>query len=247
MNPVAVSRALFWRGQRPVVDRARACAQKVQMWRARNVAPAPQPDGPLAEDAARHVLEHLEHHRLPQPDRHTCASSAMVVLRMLRDPTRAEEVLGTPEPEVAFARAATGVLHRTNDWLDARRRPQLPWPLRWDSRPAGVLRLLNSPEGYGARGRRYRNRVVDPTDPGPMYEAIRAEVESGEPVLLFIGDRRWFKHTVLVVRATAEQLTVYEPTRGRLVPTGRPGFIAGEIDSLGWRTAWLALLPDRAR
>ena len=164
---------------------------------------------------------------------------------MLRDPMLAEEVLGSPEPEAAFARAATGVLRRTNAWLDARMRPQLPWPLRWGSRPAGLLRLLNAPEGYGAPGRHYRNRVVDPTDPGPMYDAIRAEVESGEPVLLFVGDRRWFKHTVLVVRATAEHLTVYEPTRGRLVRLGRPGFIAGEIDALGWRTAWLALLPDR--
>ena len=136
-------------------------------------------------------------------------------------------------------------LRRTNDWLDARRRPQLPWPLHWGSRPAGLLRLLNAPEGCGAPGRHYRNRVVDPTDPGPIYDAIRAEVESGEPVLLFVGDRRWFKHTVLVVRATTEHLTVYEPTRGRLVRMGRPGFVAGEINALGWRTAWLALLPDR--
>ncbi len=246
MNPVAVIRSLFWRVQRPLVDRARAYAQKVQLWRARHVACASARDGPLAESAARHVLEHLAHHSLPQPDRHTCASSAMVLLRMLRDPTLAEEVLGSPQPEVAFGRAATGVLHRTNGWLDARRRPQLPWPLRWGSRPAGLLRLLNAPEGYGEPGRRYRNRTIDPIDAGPMYDAIRAEVESGEPVLLFTGDRRWFKHTVLVVEATAEQLTVYEPTRGRLVRMGRPGFIAGELEALRWRTPWLVLLPDRA-
>ena len=40
VNPVAVTRALFWRVQRPVVDRARAYVQKVQLWRARNVAPS---------------------------------------------------------------------------------------------------------------------------------------------------------------------------------------------------------------
>ncbi|MEP6816391.1 MAG: hypothetical protein ABI873_12655 [Marmoricola sp.] len=43
--------------------------------------------------------------------------------------------------------------------------------------------------------------------------ATVASVQAGEPAPLYIGDARWMRHVVLVVRAAGGWLSVYDPRR----------------------------------
>ena len=144
--------------------------------------------------------------------------------------------------DVAFARAARAVRRRTNALRDARGRLQLPWPASLGTRPAAMIRLLESPAGFGDPRLRYHNVVIDPADPDPLYDAIVASVRAGEPVPLYIGDHRWMQHIVLVVGADDDQIGVYDPAIGRGAGFTRDEFRRGELRVAGWRRPWLAIL-----
>jgi hypothetical protein len=171
--------------------------------------------------SAHQPLDFVAEHPLVQPDRTSCGSSSLVMMRMLRDPAYAESILDDVAPASAFGNAELGVRRRTNAGLDARRRPQLPWPAALGVRPAAMIRLLEAPEGFGAPRRRYRNVVVDPAAADSVFDAIVASVRAGEPVPLYVGDGRWMQHIVLVVRSVGDRLSVYDPAAGHEVGIAR--------------------------
>lgn len=225
--------AAFWSLQRTVVDAGRGL-----IWRWQR-APRAGVGGPL--QSAR--LDLLARHRLVQPDRTSCGSSTLTVLRMLRSPAYASVVLDADDPAQVFAHAALGVRRRTNALRDARGHLQLPWPASLGVRPAAMVRLLDSASGFGASGVGYRNRVIDPAAAGPAYDEIGAQVRAGEPVPLYVGDGHWMQHIVLVVRAAPDRLSVYDPARGHEVTITREDFLAGTMSVAGWPRPWLAVLP----
>ena len=230
--------ALFWRVQRRVVDRARGVVSRWQDI----PRPTAEQSGPLLLAGAMFPLDVVAAHPLVQPDATSCGSSTLVMLRMLRSPAYAAEVLGATDRDAAFARAALAVRRRTNALRDARGRLQLPWPASLGTRPAAMIRLLESPAGFGDPRLRYHNVVIDPADPDPLYDAIVASVRAGEPVPLYIGDHRWMQHIVLVVRADDDQIGVYDPAIGRGAGFTRDEFRRGELRVAGWRRPWLAIL-----
>ena len=74
---------------------------------------------------------------LVQPDQTTCGSAALVMARVIADPAYAAYLVNGPVDGTArqsgsiedrFRTEALAMHRRTNRWLDARGRPQLPWP-----------------------------------------------------------------------------------------------------------------------
>lgn len=233
MNPFARG---LWHAERWVVDRARTAVAHVQR------IPRPTGPGPLRLAGADGPLQFVAERPLVQPDRTSCGSASLEMLRMLRHPAYAEEIVGAIDPEAAFGAAALAVRRRTNARRDAHGRLQLPWPSGLGTRPAAMVRLLEADAGYGDHRLRYRNVVVDPADPDPVFDAIVASVRAGEPVPLYIGDHRWMQHIVLVVRADADGLSVYDPAIGRETEISRAEFREGRLRVAGWSRAWLAIL-----
>ena len=230
--------ALFWRVERVVVDRARGVVARLQH------VPHPTTDrsGPLLLAGAMFPLDVVADHPLVQPDATSCGSSTLVMLRMLRSPAYAAEVLGAPDRDAAFGRAALAVRRRTNALRDSRGRLQLPWPAALGTRPAAMIRLLDSPAGFGDPRLSYHNVVIDPADPDPVYDTIVASVRAGEPVPLYVGDHRWMQHIVLVVRVDDDRIGVYDPATGHETGFTRDEFRRGDLRVAGWRRAWLAIL-----
>jgi hypothetical protein len=179
-------------------------------------------------------LAFVAHTPLRQPSRTSCGSSVLVMLRMLRDPVYAAEVLDSSDPVPAFDAAAAATLRRTNSAVDRSGRPQLPWPRSLGTRPAALIRDL---------GGGLVNRVVDPEHPARAYDAL---VHAGEPIVLFIGEASWMQHIVLVTQATPEELTIYDPACGQEVVRSREAFESATLDVAGWAQPWLVLLPAGA-
>jgi hypothetical protein len=187
------------------------------------------PRHPLPTDPA--ALAFVAHTPLRQPDRTSCGSSVIVMLRLLRDPAYADRVLGAPDPGARFGEEALAVRRRTNAALDRFGRLQLPWPASLGTRPAALVRDL---------GDDLVNRVVDPQHPGRAYDAL---ARAGEPVVLYVGEGSWMQHIVLVIRADPERLTVYDPACGQEVVRTRAAFEDDRLDLGGWPQPWLVLLP----
>lgn len=227
---------VFWRAQRPVVDTARSLVARLRP------PPPPPIGGPLGTAHARQVLAFLDAHPLVQPDRTSCGSSTLTVLRMLRNPSYAAVVLDAPDPDRVFARAALGVRQRTNAAVDAAGHLQLPWPAALGVRPAAMVRLLDAADGFGALGRRHHNVVVDPAAPGRVYDAILASVRAGEPVPFYVGNGHWMQHIVLVVAAEPDRLTLYDPAVGGRAQVLRADFEDDRMNVAGWARPWLAIL-----
>lgn len=225
MNPL-------WRAHRAVVDRARA---GVRRWQDRTPSPHP---APVSASWDPRVLAGLI-----QPDNNTCGSASLVAMKMLRHPGYAELMLSAPDPQGVFAQATLGVLRTTNAGRDRSGRRQLPWPQIGGTRPAAMIRLLHSDEGFARPGVRYRNVVVDPADPTPVFEAITATVSGGEPVPLYVGDHRWMQHIVLAVGAEDRRLVAYNPAHGGFDVIEQAEFTRDEISVGPWTRPWLAILP----
>ena len=233
---------LLWTPLRVVVDRARGVVFQVQKSHrlTSDFDALPRRSPPQGAKVTGLLVTFPP---LRQPDNNTCGSCTLVALKMLRHPWYAEVILSSPDPVQAFHQAALGVLRKTNALLDSRGKPQLPWPARGGTRPAAMVRMLHSHEGYGDPTKRYRNVVISPKDPTAVFDQIVANLANGEPTPLYVGDHRWMQHIVLVIEADAQRLTAFNPAHGGLDYITRDDFARDSIKVGPWTRPWLAILP----
>ena len=171
---------------------------------------------------------------LAQPDRTTCGSSVLVMMRLLDHPESLASLLADPDPAEEFGRRAQLMIGRTNSWRDRSGRLQLAWPVSLGTRPAALVREL---------GGGWTTRVVDPRRPHAAWEAMR---RAGRPVPLYVGEGSWMQHIVLVTAIDEGSLTVYEPARGEEVRRSRAQFETATLEIAGWDQPWLVVTPTTA-
>ncbi|WP_210503183.1 hypothetical protein [Nocardioides xinjiangensis] len=190
---------------------------------------------------------------LVQPDRTSCGSACLVVARMLGDPSYARW-LATGEaggsrrdvraPERRFADEALAAHARTSHWADADGHLQVPWPRRYGTAPWSLARELSLIGGTTPPGTRHRVRTISPRRRGEAFDEVAVSVGTGHAVPLFVGNRLLPRHVVLVVGASADRLTAYDPATGRRVVLPRDAFVTGTLRVSGWSEPWFAVLPE---
>lgn len=164
-----------------------------------------------------------------QPDRRSCGASVLVMARMLAEPDYARWVRGADDPEARFSDEVLRTHRRTNRVLDARGRPQLPWPRALGTQPWALERELPG---------RQRVRVV--SDRGRAWDQV---VHADRPVPVYVGSGLLPRHVVLVTgRDSDDRVRVYEPSAGGTVRVARAAFVRGELDLAGWHRPWFVIL-----
>ena len=191
-------------------------------------APGPAPTRPVSGPDPLEVTRRVP---LKQPDRTSCASSVIVMVKMLRDPEYAEKVLGGHDPAERFGAEALATRQRTHGPFDGSGRLQLPWLAYYGTRGPALIRELG-----GGMSRFF----VDPRHPERAYEAL---VAAEAPVVLFIGNGFWTQHAVLVTAATPEHLDIYDPAAGRVLRRSRERFETARLAVARWDQPWLLILP----
>ncbi len=176
---------------------------------------------PLA-DRLVELLRHAGTGGLRQPDQRSCGAACLVVARMLLDPAYADLAAPAFRPEVL------GMHGRVTGPVDARGALQVPWPRALGTPPWAVARQLSS-----TTAKRYSARLVVGRE--AAYDRV---VDSHLPAGLYVGSRWLPRHVVLVVAATAERLTCYEPSRGAAVTVDRDAFVGGRLRATGWDRPW---------
>ena len=194
-----------------------------------------------------------------QQTRTTCGSASLTVARMLVNPAFAQWVRdgihkGARDDDVPdagteaqrFAAYELVVARRTNGFVGAGGRLQLPWPRALGTPPWGALNELEfgaadpaadyDVEWFRLGGERALDRA---------YAALRTRVRAGRPALLYIGNTWSPRHVVLVMPSTGgEELDVYEPSIGRVVDLPRDGFVRRNLRMAGWDVPWAAVWDD---
>ncbi len=187
---------------------------------------------------------------LVQPDPTTCGSSVLVVTRMLADPAYAAFVAdgadaraGVPAPGDAqdrFAREALATHGVTCRVRSATGRLQVPWPASLGTQPWALATEL------GRAGTPYAVRPILPNRRASAFGVIAALAAAGHAVPLYVGNRWSPRHVVLVLPGEAgpERVRIYDPASGRRYPVSAADFTAGRLDVAGWRTPWVAVVPE---
>ena len=166
--------------------------------------------------------------RFRQPDHRSCGAAVLVTARMLTEPDYARWVQETTDPQARFADEALRTHRRTNRLLDARCRPQLPWPRALGTQPWGLAREL--------RGRHRVRPVVSRT------RAWDRVVGAGRPVPVYVGNALLPRHVVLVTgRDSEDRVRVYEPGSGSVVRVDRQAFLDGALGLAGWGRPWFVI------
>lgn len=155
---------------------------------------------------------------LVQPDGYTCGAATVVAARALRDPAYAAS-LRSP----GRWRAEVLAVHREVRGLvdPVAGRAAVPWPRLLGTPPWAVARRLTA-----ATGRRWRTAR-------PRTADLRAALDAGAPVPLFVGSRLLPRHVVLAVGLDGRGPVVWDPAVGRTRPRGE----------LRWPVTWAAVLP----
>lgn len=186
-----------------------------------------------------------------QPDDTTCGSSTIVMSRMINDPAYAMYIqtgidprgvlpdATAMTPKERFAQAALAMHDETN---------QL-WPQAWGTLPQAVDDQMSHPDHpAGVPGTTYRSRLVDPNAPEPTYDAILDAVSRGHTVPLYsygINQPGSGAHVTLVVGASGDTVTVYDPGRGGTFTMTRDEFNRGDLTGpTTWTTPLSVSLPE---
>ena len=166
--------------------------------------------------------------RFRQPDHRSCGAAVLVRARMLDEPGYDRWVREAADPQARFADEALRTHRRTNRLLDARSRPQLPWPRALGTQPWALAREL--------RGRQRVHPV------GSRARAWDLVVGADRPVPVYVGNALLPRHVVLVTaRDSADRVRVYEPGSGSVVPVDRQAFLDGSLGLAGWDRPWFVV------
>ncbi|SHN21070.1 hypothetical protein [Cryptosporangium aurantiacum] len=163
-----------------------------------------------------------------QTDGTTCGTTAIMLARVLADPQYAQELAdGGPD---AFTQRLVAEQRRLHRWTNRL------WPQALGTTPWGVRRGLAEQAGH-----RYRIRWTRSAD------KIVAAVDAGYPVPLLVGNC-YPAHYLLVVAHEADQLLVYNPAGGRLVPLTVDDLRTGRLSGVtAYRRTFAVLLPTLSR
>ena len=167
--------------------------------------------------------------RFRQPDRRSCGAAVLVMARMLAEPDYARWVRRADDPAARFSDEVLRTHRRTNRVVDARTRPQLPWPRALGTQPWALERELPG---------RQRVRLV--SDRSRSWDRV---VRADRPVPVYVGSRLLPRHVVLVTgRDSEDRVRVYEPGSGATVRVDREAFLTGTLDLAGWNRPWFLVL-----
>lgn len=165
---------------------------------------------------------------LLQPDARSCGACCVVAARAMREPMYAgwlhepdhwdDEVLGT---------------HRSLVSLVDLGRPGVPWARAVGTPPWALTRRLRA-----TTGRSWRTRWWTRWRPGAATDLVRAAVEDGQTVPLYVGSRVLPRHVMLAVGIdpTTDELLAYDPARGRVLALSW-------LTSVAWPHLWAVVLP----
>jgi hypothetical protein len=181
---------------------------------------------------------------LGQPDQTTCGSAALVMARVIADPTYAAYLVNgsvdglSGSIEDRFRSEALAMHRRTNRLLDARGRPQLPWPQALGTLPMSIARQLTSDTGTT-----YDARLVLRHQRAGAFDRTSAAVAAGRTVPVFVGNRLSARHVVLAIGTAPHGLLIYDPARGRNSPITRDDFVHARLALSGWQVPWFVVVP----
>ncbi|WP_435199274.1 hypothetical protein [Janibacter sp. GS2] len=189
----------------------------------------------------------------------TCGAACAAVARMLVDAPFArwiEDGEGHAVPgaegssrDERFASWERHVHSRTNGWSAPGGGLSIAWPRSLGTPPWGLKEELE--HGASRPGTRYRIISVR----GHSEESLRARyrrlldlVVEGEPAALYVGNRVLPRHVTLVLPGEgADDLIVYEPASGRVVPLEEPAFVTKGLHLGGWGVPWILVQPTGHR
>lgn len=198
-------------------------------------------DAPLrAGPSAARLLER----RLVQPDARSCGACVLVVARLLADESYAALLETGRHPRTGrllggdvldrFRDEVLAMHRRVTGPVDVRGRAQLPWPRALGTPPWAVARQLPGD---------HRVRPVLPGRRAESLIAIRAALETGGTVPLYVGQPSCPRHVVLVVSGDEAGLLAHDPARGKVVHVTTAEFVGGQLRATGWPTPWFTVLP----
>jgi hypothetical protein len=218
---------------------------------------------------------------LVQPDQRTCGSASLTVARMVTRPAYAEFIATGTDPDTGrtvpgtirrrFQAEALALHPRTNGFLDAQMRLQLPWPRALGTAPWAAANEMTA--SCGVPGSSYSARLILPNRRGQAYDAVRDAAGDGHPVPVFVGNSWSPRHIVLALPPTTlggraasasnrsvavaatrpgrwgrrrdhdDGIAFYEPARGVRLTVDRRVFAEGRLELAGWSTPWFTVLP----
>jgi hypothetical protein len=159
----------------------------------------------------------------------------LVMARTIADPSYADAIAeGSGSVEQRWAAEVLATHRRTTGTRDARGAAQLPWPMQLGTPPWAVANELAA-----RTGATWRARAVPPWSRGTALARVR-EAARTRPVPLYVGSRWLPRHVVLVLDA---DLSVYEPSGGRVERVDADDFTRGRLRLAGWTRPWFTVLP----
>ena len=193
---------------------------------------------------------------LVQPDPTTCGSCALVVARMLNDPSYAAFIAdGTDPPPGSsitggargrFARESLAMHTATSGNRDRAGHLQMPWPSRFGTRPWALAREMT--HRAGRRGTTYVALPILPNGRVSAISRLAALSADGEATPLYVGSTWTPRHVVLVLPgetddAGQDALRIYDPANGRRYPVTAKAFTDATLDVAGWKVPWVMVVP----
>lgn len=170
---------------------------------------------------------------LRQPDARSCGAAALVVARMLRDPSYADRA------SRHFAHECLAMHRRVTSLSDVRGRLQVPWPRALGTPPWALAHQLAWTTGVD-----YRTRRIHPGRRVALLADALSAVADDLPVALYVGNDRLPRHVVLLVDAADDtHPAAYEPASGELVRFTPQQFVDATLALGGWSRPWFLVSP----
>lgn len=152
-------------------------------------------------------------------------------------------------PAERFASWERLVHARTNGWAAPRGGLALAWPRALGTPPWGLRHELeNGASRVGTQYRIVSLRLHSREALRARYRRLVDLVVDGEPAALYVGNAWLPRHVTLVLPGTGtSELTVYEPSSGRVLPLTQERFAARDLALGGWSVPWILVQPSGHR